>query len=340
MMGDLLSVIKRIRLAGVAFLVVLAMGTLGYLNIGGLETTVVDAFYMTAITISTVGFHEVVDLEGHPYGRLFTVFLAFSGFGVLTYLLSNLIALFIEGDIRSTFIIRKMQKKIDKMEDHYIICGCGRVGRNIAIELYKTDRDFVMVDRDENTLEKLAKDEINDAVFISGDCTEDDFLESLGIKKAKGLFVTTGDDNTNLVICLTARQLNPAVKIVSRAKGIVHTRKLKRAGANRVVSPNYIGGIRMASEMLRPAVTSFLDEMMRSEINQRLEEFIVPEHLDGKKIGSFPIEDLNETIIISLRKSDTWKYNPGKEEKIHAGDHIILMTTPSDRKTLENRLSL
>ncbi len=336
-MGELLNVLRRLRIAGVMFTAVLVVGTIGYHQIGGENTTFLDAFYMTGITISTIGYHEVIPLTGHPYGRLFTVFLAFSGFGVLTYFLSNLIALFIEGDVRKTIKRRNMINKIKKLHDHYIIVGCGRVGRNVAKELYSTQRLFVLSDLKEGILQEFSV-EIPGTPYVSGDCTEEFFLESLGIRESKGLFVVTGDDNINLVICLTARQINPRIKIVSVCKKIDHQRKIERAGANRVITPNFIGGLRMASEMLSPTVTNFLDLMQRSEFNQRIEEIVIPNRFDNTQLGKFPTSDLPDTLILALRSGEKWIYNPKKDQILMEGNSLMVMTTPKDRKYLEKNV--
>jgi voltage-gated potassium channel len=334
---ELKNVFRRLRIAGLLLLTIMIGGSCGYFFLGEEGTTWMDAFYMTGITISTLGYREVVPLDGHPYGRLFTLFLVFSGFAVLTYLFSNLIALFIEGDIRSTFIKRRMLNKIKKMSDHYIICGCGRVGRNIAFELMHTERDFVMADNQEEVFEALI-DDIKDVPFVVGDCTDDSFLVSLGIERAKGIFVVSGNDNINLVVCLTARQLNADIKIVSRTKELIHANKMHRVGADRVVSPNYIGGIRMAAEMLRPTAVSFMDELMRSEFDQRLEECVIPESLDGRPLSEFPINDLGNTLILALREEGIWHYSPDKDHEMRKGDHVVLITTPKERKILEMRM--
>ncbi|MBV6645945.1 MAG: NAD-binding protein, partial [Cyclobacteriaceae bacterium] len=180
---ELLDVFRRLKTAGAAFGIVLLFGSSGYYWISGGQASMVDAFYMTAITISTIGFHEVIDLSASPYGRLFTVFLAFSGFGVLTYFISNVVALFIEGDLRRTFEKKKMEKMIHKIENHYIICGCGRVGRNIASELQATERPFVMADISQENIDKLVQD-FPKMPYLIGDATDEDFLIKLGLERA------------------------------------------------------------------------------------------------------------------------------------------------------------
>ncbi len=333
-MGELYDVINRLRIAGAAFAIVLIIGTIGYHYIGRPDATWINSFYMTGITISTIGFHEVIDLSTHPYGRLFTIFLAYSGFGVLTYFLSNFIALFIEGDIRNTFKRTQMVKQIKKLKDHYIVCGCGRVGRNIALELFATNRPMVISDLHMEILDHLIED-VPGTPYVTGDSTEEEFLLSMGIEEAKGIFAVTGDDNTNLVICLTARQLNPALKIVAVSKNINHAKKIEQAGADRVITPTFIGGLRAASEMLRPTVTKFLDEMLRSDFKQRLEEITIPERFDSQPLNNIPIKDLRETVLLALNSHGQWYYNPPKDYILKKGDVLVMMTTPEERQIIE-----
>lgn len=333
----LLEVLRRLRIAAIAFIGIMVVSTVGFAIIS--DGAWFDAFYMTAITLTTIGFHEVIDMSQSPGGRIFTVFVAFTGIGIFTYFVSNVAALFIEGDIKRTFYKRKMEKKINKMEDHYIICGCGRVGGNIAAELFHTGRPFVMADMEESRLSALPA-EIRQMPVLAGDCTDDDFLKSLGVERARGVFVTTGDDNTNLVICLTARQLNPSTRIVVKIIDLNHSAKVKRAGADRIISPNYIGGLRMASEMIRPSVTSFLDEMTRSSHeNFRIEEIEISPKYAGKMLSDLSLQECSQTLILAIKNADLCEYVPKADQILQSGDKLILMTTPADRLLIESKMS-
>lgn len=334
---ELDGVFRRIKIAAIAFVAVYLLGVTGFYFITG--GALMDAFYMTALIITTIGFHEVIDLSNSPGGRVFTIFIAFGGIGVLTYLLSNLSALFIEGDLRKTFYVRKMMKKISQMEGHYIICGCGRVGKNIAIELHQTNRPFIVTDTSEEVLEDFQA-ELPDAIYLSGDSTDDSFLESIRVRKAEGIFATAADDNINLVICLTARQLNPKLKIVARLNDMTRLRKMKQAGADKVISPNYIGGLQMASEMVRPVAASFMDDIMRSSsMNLRMEEIYISERKQGVKLGEISLLDCKNTIILALKTEKTWIYNPKNDESLQSGSYLIALTTPEERQILEHRLN-
>ena len=337
---ELADLLRRLKLAGLTFLTIMIIGMVGYSHIG--NASWLDAFYMTSITIATIGFREVVDLNNSPAGKIFTVFLAFSGIGVFTYFLSNLSALFIEGDLRKSYYKIKRMKKINKMEGHYIISGCGRVGRNIALELFDSDRKFVITDLDEKVLDKFIP-EIPETPFVSGDSTNDEFLESLNIGKAAGIFVCAKDDNTNLVICITARQLNSDIRIITRISDVAHTSKMRRAGADSIVSPNYIGGLRMASEMVRPTVASFITEMVTmsdGEVthNLRMEEVKVSKEFDGKTVEELPTSGCDATMVLAIKTLNGWVYNPKKDQKLSIGDQVILMTTPKEHKLIQSRL--
>lgn len=335
---ELDDVLGRIKIAAIAFVGVYLVGVVGFSWITDWEATM-DAFYMTALIITTIGFHEIIDLSNSTGGRIFTICIAFSGIGILTYLLSNLSALFIEGDLRKTFYIRKMTKKISQMEGHYIICGCGRVGKNIALELSQTNRSFIVTDTSEEVLEEFHP-ELPNSLFLSGDSTDDSFLESLAIKKAVGIFATAADDNTNLVICLTARQLNPNLKIVARLNDMSRLRKMKRAGADKVISPNYIGGLQMASEMVRPVAASFMDDIMRSSsMNLRMEEVYISDKRQGMKLAELSLADFENTIVLALKTEKNWIYKPNENEILRAGSYLIALTTPEERQILEDRLN-
>ncbi|MEQ8470227.1 MAG: potassium channel protein [Marinoscillum sp.] len=330
----LIDVLRRIKIAAILFVSVILIGTIGFTIIS--EGDWFSAFYMTSLTLTTIGFHEVIDLSHSPAGRIFTVIIAFSGIGIFTYLISNVAALFVEGDIQKSFYHRKMEKRISKMSNHYVICGCGRVGRNIAEELHHTKRQFVIADISENSFSDLPET-IRSCPVLVGDCTDDDFLKTLGVEEAAGVFVSTMEDNINLVVCLTVRQLNPNVKIVVRVKDINLTTKLQRAGADRIISPNYIGGLRMTSEMLAPTVTSFLDELTHNEnSNIRIEEVHVGARFEGKELAELKLNKFEETLLMAIRCGEDYDYIPKQDTRIKKGSHLVLMTTPEDRKAIES----
>lgn len=322
---------NRLKKAFLAFLFVLLMGMVGYrLIVEG--TSWFDGLYMTFLTVTTIGFSEIVNMEGNQMGRVFTIFIALCGIGVLTYAFSNLAALIIESDITKHLKRMRKEKVIKKMKDHYLICGASKVGVHIAQELENTQRPFVIGDVDEEIVEEL-EGKFQYGKVLKGDCTQEEFLLQMGIESAKGVFVTTRDDHNNIVICLTTRQMRPAVMLVSHCMETENEKKLTAVGANKVVSPSFIGGLRMASEMVRPTVTGFLDEMLRdTNRNLRIEEVSIPEVYHDKRLQDLPLQKLDQTLVLAIKQLGTWEYNPSPDFQINSNTQLVVMTSPEELK--------
>ncbi len=328
---------RRLAAAGVIFLLVVLLGSLGYWLITGMRYSALDCVYMTVITITTVGFTEIVDLSESPGGRIFTMFLALSGVGTVTYLLSNITAFLVEGELSDTFRRRKMEKKAKQLEDHYIVCGVGKVGLHIALELSSTKRRCVAIDRDSKSLQDLAG-AIPDVIYFDADATDNDTLLAAGIERARGLFAVTDDDNQNLVIGLSARHLNPRLRIVSRCRELKNVDKLKASGVDAVISPSLIGGLRMASEMIRPSVVSFLDIMLRDkQTNLRIESVSVA--LPGTRISDLGLDKFGKTLLLAVETESGWVHNPPNAHVLDERNTLVVMTTPDDRAALERHLA-
>ncbi|HNT65559.1 MAG TPA: potassium channel protein [bacterium] len=317
---------------------ILLIGTIGYWSISDQQASLFEALYMTVITITTIGYGEIIDLSQNPAGRVFTIGLAFCGIGLLTYLLSNFTAFIVEGQLQETFLKRKMEKAAKTLQDHFIICGWGLVGQHISAELRATQQAFVIIELNSQTIDRrFAREE--HVVALEGDATENAVLVQAGITRAHGVFAVTDDDNNNLVISLTAKQLNPRLRIVAACKNLNNVEKIKKAGADAVISPNYVGALRMASEMLRPTVVSFLDIMLRDkDENLRVEEIDVPPHLVGSQIADFDWSRFGKTLLLALRTGDRWIYNPPRDQKLQADDRLIVMTNPEERHRLQKEL--
>jgi len=325
---------------GAILLAIILIGTVGYWFIGGRQYSFVDALYMTIITISTIGFGEIIDLSGNVVGRVFTIFIAISGVGVLLYFVTNLTALVVEGELKESFRRRRMEKTASNLRDHYIVCGVGSVGFYIANELYVTKRPYVIVDVDKKNIER-SLESLHDEVFIEGDATNSDTLLKAGIEKASGLFAVTGDDNHNLVISLTAKQLNPNLRIVARCNEIENSQKMRKAGADAIVSPSSIGGLRMASEMVRPTAVSFLDTMLRDRRrNLRIEELAVPGSFAGKSLSVLNLNRHANTLLLAVRTGEDWVYKPSENYVITPESTLVFMTTPEGREELARLLKV
>ncbi len=326
---------KKFVWSGVILFFVLLIGTFGYWFIGQREYSFIDTLYMTIITISTIGYGEIVDLTGNAAGRIFTVFIAISGIGVLAYTISNVTALVVEGEVSKSFRRKRMEKMARNSSDHYIVCGIGDFGIHIINELRSTKRPHVLIEFSRNVIEKHSET-WHDEIFIEGDAADSDTLLQAGIANARGLFAVTDDDNTNLVISLTAKQLNPVVRVVAQCKEIKNSEKMRTAGADSVVSTSYISGMRMVSEMVRPTVVTFLDTMMRDKNkNLRVEEISVPASFAGKRLSGMDLQRFPNTLLMAIKVKDNWTYNPPSDHVVGPESTLIVMTTPEENGKLQ-----
>ncbi len=322
-----------------AFLLVLihVIGTLGYKHLGGESASWVDSFYMTFITVATIGYAEVIDLSQHPMGRLFTVFIAVVGIGTMSYLFSTFVALLLESDLNAARRKKRMDKKIARLNGHYIVCGMGRVGTNVAHELIKTRRTLVMVEINQEALDNWLTQH-PDTPYLHADAADDEALRAAGIMHAAGVFAVTGDDSHNLMVSLSVKLLNPKVRVVARVHDVHNINKARRAGADEVVSPDFTGGMRIASAMLRPHAVNFMDQMLRSDDGLRVEEVVVPADFVAR-----PLQDLaprsKDYILMAAHEQGQWVFNPPDDHLIQPGSALILMTNSSGRMHFEKLLA-
>jgi len=333
----------RAPLVRIALLVALVFvsGIVGFMAIGGPETGLVDAFYMTSITLTTIGYGEVVPVETTA-AKLFTSLYAIVGFGMFVYLFSNVTAFMVEGGLDRYLWDRKMHRTIEKLKDHSVVCGAGNTGRHIIAELLETRRHFVLIDRDAEVVRALHQQLGVSFPAVIGDATDDDVLRAAGVPRASGLIACVSNDNDNLVIVLSARLLTPKLRIVARCVDEREQTKIRRAGADAVVLPNRIGGMRMVSELVSPHVVTFLDVMLRDkERRLRVDEVLVPEGspLSGTTIGALRAHKIKDFLVVALRQPDgTWCYNPEEHEPVHPGVAIIFMGSSEARIALERLL--
>jgi voltage-gated potassium channel len=312
------------------------VGTLGYMLIEG--WTWPDAFYMTAITLTTVGFSEVRPLSS--IGRLFTVGLILSGVGSVAYGLSRLGEYFLTGSVGARLRSRRMMRTIDKMRDHIIVCGYGRVGKSAALTLRDGKRPVVIIDNSDDRIESAQAEGF---VVLHADSTKDEALILAGLERAWGLVVCTGDDSRNLFIVLSARALNPDLYIVARTIEAVNEQKMIRAGANRVVSPYQIGGKHMANIVIRPHVTDFLDVVtLDGGIELWLEELIIqPDStLVGQTVGSANIRRRTGVTLVALLRHEGGTVMPDANTTLQVGDELIVLGTREQLANLEELTGL
>ncbi|MBI5116896.1 potassium channel protein [Candidatus Poribacteria bacterium] len=319
---------KRLAIALVLMAATVLIGTVMYKALTENRYDWLTCLYMTVITLATVGYGEVIDTSQFPAVRIFTIALILFGMGILLYSVSTVTSIMVETDLREVFKRRKMIKDIKLLRRHFIVCGAGATGACIVSELMKTGTDFVVIDRDPDRIE--AARQLGDVFYILGDATDDHVLINAGIDHAAGLAATLSSEKDNLYLTLTARQLNPSLRIVTRGLDQSVDRKLRKAGADAIVSPAHIGGLRMASELIRPSVVSFLDTMLRDTTGAiRFEEVrITPEsRFINQTIKSTRIRDDSNLLIVALRESgsQSFIYNPSADTTLTDGMTLIVL---------------
>jgi voltage-gated potassium channel len=327
---------------GLAFIFLLIVlvnleGVVGYMLIEGWDF--LDAFYMTILTISTVGFGEVRQLT--PAGRIFTVVLIVTGMGVFWYSVGRLTSFLVEADIRGTFRRRKMDKRLRALHGHIVVCGFGRNGQE-AVEIIRgRDVPCVVIERSAKVLADEAR---GDLLSIQGDAKEEEILAKCNIQEARGLITALPDDADNIYVTLTARRLNPHLTIVARAGEDASLKNLQMVGADHVVLPNRIGGVRMAMEILDPTVVEYM-EMLRSSRPDvpRLGQFILNKDssLIGQKIGPAHLTMLCSCFLVALQRGHEIIFPASQPEAtMREGDRIVVFGLPENVRELQLQKSV
>ncbi len=319
--------LQRLVAAAVFFALLVTAGVVGYGRIEGWGF--LDSLYMTVTTLTSVGYMEVHPLS-EP-GRTFTMVLLMGGVTGLGIWFALLTSLIVELDLADIFKKRRMMKELEQLRDHVIVCGVGRTGRQVVEELVASHQDFVVVDSDPQALEMI-REIAPDAPMLAADATQDHNLELAGISRAAGLITCLSSDTDNLFVCLSARALEPRLRIVARAMEEEVVPKLHRAGANHVVSPTLSGATRMAAALIRPSVASFLDVATRTEtLSLRIEQAEVTpgSPLAGKTLQEAEIPRETGLIVIAMRKKGTpegeFVFNPVADTVLEEGDHLIVL---------------
>jgi voltage-gated potassium channel len=333
---------KRIYLSLTVFIAVFIIGVAGFKIIGGPEWSLLDSLYMTVITLSTVGYEEVIDISANPAARIFTTVFIVICLGTIAFAVSSITSFIVEGELKNVLGRKRMEKEIAKLKDHYIVCGTDETAQTIIQELILTKKNFVVIEPSKEKIDKLSAEE--NILFINGDPIEDDVLLSAGIEKARGILLSLPTDEANLFVTLTARSLNPRIRIVTKGIDLKSHKKMVKAGSDSVISPTYIGGMRMVSEMIRPAVATFLDMMLRErEKVLRFEEVTVGEEssLIGKTIKEARLEERTNALLVAIRRDGKkdYEFNPSRDTAIQKNDTLILIATPDMVKELEKLAS-
>lgn len=314
---------------------IMALSTAGFHYIEGWGW--LDSLYATVVTLGTVGYGDFVPKD--DLGKIYVIFLIIVGISTISYVLLQLTAFVVEGHLQRMLRLRKVDNLIKKMEGHYIICGAGNMGRHIVAELIKNKAPFVVIDRD---VKKLEEHGIHEHPHLTGDATDDNTLKRAGIGKAKALAAALETDEVNLFLALTAKNLNHDIRVVAKCLHESSRSKLQRAGADAIVAPNYIGGLRIASEMLRPNVVNFLDIMLRSSQGVRFEEAHVPLNSGhaGKTLESLDLFHKFGLQPIALREGGkTFLYNPPPKHHVKGGDTLVVIGEPEKVQKLKKFLA-
>ena len=334
---------RRLVAGFLSLISVVVLGTVGYWVLGGGRWGWDDCMYMTVITLTTVGFGEVLDgFSQVDHVRPFTVLLITLGMGTFVYFASTLTAFIIEGDLRRAFVSTRMRKRLTKIRDHIIVCGIGSTGLHVVNELMATRTPIVAIDSSRERLETLAA-ELDDDLFlyVCGDATDDAVLSKAGVERARGLVAALASDKDNLYLVVSARQNHPErdqFRIVARGIEVSVIDKLKKAGADAVVSPNLIGGLRLASEIIRPTVVAFLDSMLHKDEITRIEEVtILPSSIMiGQSMRELDIRNRVRVSVLAARPAgqSDYTYNPRSDLVIEPNMTLVVLGTNRDVATL------
>ncbi len=331
---------KKLALGPALLSLLVIIGTVGFMTIE--DYNFVEAFFMTVITMSTVGFREIHPLS--ETGMVFTAFLIISSFGIFGYVISSISKYIVDGDFRRYILRKKIKRKLAMLKDHVVICGYGRNGKQAAHDLIEHDEKVLIIEKRENIVEDIPRSNSN-LMYVNGDATLDETLIDANLSKAKALITTMPSDSENLMVVLTARVMNPTMTIISRAKEEHSVKKLKRAGATNVIMPDMIGGMRMAKLVAHPDVVEFVETLLlkaKEEVN--LEEIfceqIDKEHIN-KTIGELNIRSKSGANLIGLKTGDgAYIFNPAPDIKIMSKDKLFALGRPTQIMRLKKVLGM
>jgi voltage-gated potassium channel len=335
--GDRWFTTQGLTMAVALLVSIIFGGTLGYMVIEGWDAW--DAFYMTVITVTTVGYKEVHELSG--IGQAFTVVLLLGGVGAALYTFTLLATMVVEGGLPNRLQRRRRARMLETIKDHFIICGYGRIGSIVARQFQRQHVPMVVVERDPERMQAALD---AGALAVEADASREDVLKSVGIDRARGLIAAVGTDAENVYAVLTARVLRPDLFIVGRAETEDATVKLKRAGANRVISPYQIGAVQMAQTALRPAVVDFVELATGSEnMDLAMEEITITakSKLAETTLVEADIRRRFGIIVVAIQRHDLgMEFNPDPDMPVRAGDTLVVLGRPDSLRQLETEAAL
>lgn len=332
-----LEILRRIALPLSLLFTVFISGSAGYYVLGAIyekHWSFIDCMYMTSITLTTVGFGDYLGAEAFEVGKIYNMILVIAGMSVTLYSTSSLTAFIVEGHLRSAVQENRMHRRIARLENHTIICGGGRTGIHIINEHVEMGMPFVVIDNNQAELEHHAA-HYPDMLYICGDATDEEILEAAGVRRAKNLVAALSKDQDNLYLVVSARYVCPNVRIIAKCFDHAAAGKFIAAGANHVVSSTYIGGMRIASQVLRPNVVNFFDSISRSSGGSALvSEVTVHEgsEIEGKTIQEARIGERVNLVIVALKKpgASDFVYSPHKDTRL-VKDMVLVTIGPIQR---------
>jgi len=330
---------RRLLIALGLLLLVTAVGIVGFMIIGGWRYSVVDAAYMTIISLTTVGYGEIVDMSQSPGGRIFTMLLLMSGMGVVAYTIPALTAFVIEGQLNHVFTRRKMLKNIEKMKDHFLVCGDTPTSCHVAEELFRTGRPLVFLGPSDAAVEPVKARCLGIPALVGDPCA-DSVLMSAGIERAAGVVFAMENEKDNVIGVLTARRLAPRARIVATSHTPETETKLGAVGVDAVVIPEHIGALRLASVLVRPAVVNFLDTMLRQKGGTlRVEEVAIPADAADRTLDSLDIGEIPGALLLSLRSATgEFVFKPAPDTRLQSGSVLVVMADPAGLERVRSRL--
>jgi len=308
-----------------------AVGTMAFMELEGFSA--MDAIWLTVITMAAVGYGDIVPHT--TAGRLAAMVMIIGGVGLFAYLLSTIFSGLLEGQLLELWWRRKMVKKIAKLDNHIILCGAGRVGKEVAAELLREKVDFVAVEKDPEKLNELREMGIQ---YIAGDATEDKVMNAVHLETAAGLITTLPDDSSNLFITMSTRTVNPHIKIITRANRPENVNKMRKAGADQVICPSAIAGARMALSVLKPASVSYVQTLVDSrDVNIELEEILLGSgsSLTGTDLKNSGLRQKYNILLLAIKRNEEIILNPMPDETFNPGDLLIVCGAAESLAKLE-----
>jgi len=328
-----MNIFNRLYLILLAVFVVVMAGSYGYFIIFDGKYRFIDCLYMTVISITSVGYGEILHVTGNIPAQIFTMILITFGMGIILYGLSTLTALIIEGEISGLLRQKKMAKQISRLRNHCIVCGAGETGRPVMVELGVNGERVVLIEEDEQRIDRC-REAMEKLLYVKGNAADDRNLIAAGVERAFGMIITLPSDKECLYVTMTARMLNRNIRIISRMVDPKMRTKLIKAGANGVVSPSTIGALRMASQAIRPAAVDFLDQMLRcSQGNLRIHQIIVSGYpgFSGKSIVESGLKDGYGLLVLGLKPpGENIVFNPLPSHVLQEGTTLIVMGEVKD----------